>query len=176
MATVQCTGISTQEIYCPIFRNTKKRGYKACLFSIQNLPCRRFDKTKVRQKYYYRFNESNMRVWLIFLANQILAKIMAFQIIDNWHVKLWKLPNHAHNMQGTLAIGCKLVVQIRRRRRWNSSCLTLLAALLLPFCSRFARVLRRGRATRRCRHGLSRRRARAARTHVATSRGSTGVH
>ena len=36
---------------------------RVCLIDIQNLSCQRFDKPKVEQKYYHRFDKPNVRVW-----------------------------------------------------------------------------------------------------------------
>ena len=52
-----------------------------------------FGKPKVGQKNYHRFDKPNMRGCQVFVANQILAKIMSCQIFD---MAIFERTNQAH--------------------------------------------------------------------------------
>jgi hypothetical protein len=43
---------------------------------------KKFGEPKIEQKHCHRFGKPNVIVWQVLVANQILAKIMAYQIID----------------------------------------------------------------------------------------------
>jgi len=57
-------------------------SFRACLVCDQILPCQRFGKQKYGKTICHRFGNPNVRGWQVLAANQIRAKIMAWQILE----------------------------------------------------------------------------------------------
>ena len=56
-------------------------------FAIKNLPCQRFGKPKLGKKSCHGFGKPNVRGWQVLVANQIIAKIMAYRIFGLANLK-----------------------------------------------------------------------------------------